>query len=273
MLILWKWQQNGLFVPSSFVGSLEQKYPHSFKPSSFASSAHCDFCQGSVWGLSKNTGYICEGTFEEVHKYSTCANVLPQHLLHILHSCVFVVDCGYVCHYRCKPKISHFCGLVATSNTINSVSSRRRAMSTSSSIHSSASSISSGAVSNKNIPKYHHRATEKERQPEIAKTMSAIVLYPFSGSSGQNDLTINPNDVVVIVHDNDDQKEDHMDNNHGWVKVSLVHLKIHKDIQQYIYNMLFIFLYLYHHIWFSILYVAIAYYDALYMPQLFWVRL
>lgn len=46
-----------------FLASLEQGKAHTFKASSFASSSQCDFCLTSVWGLSRSTGYVCEGFY------------------------------------------------------------------------------------------------------------------------------------------------------------------------------------------------------------------
>lgn len=157
---------------------------HDLKPSSFTIPTSCDYCKGTMWGLS-NKGFTCRA-------------------------------CGFNCHAKCEMKIAPNCSKVK--GQINPQPALSSVMSSSASIMSNSRSGRTNSVSEsvRHIPTNNltpnnisHSYTNPAPAASSVGDLRSIYTYEAQNA---DELSITEGDILHIVEQDDGS---------GWIKAQL----------------------------------------------------
>ncbi|RUP43324.1 hypothetical protein BC936DRAFT_137340 [Jimgerdemannia flammicorona] len=167
---------------------------HDFKATSFAIRTTCDYCQATIWGLSKQ-GFTCK-------------------------------DCGYNCHTKCEMKVPPDCtgikGKIARRVTVTSQSntlsksptspnlSPTNTVRSSRSISASSASLQPPTLNASSKPRSTSPATPNPAlsKSKTTKQLMATALYDYD-ADGDDELSVKEGDTLTVLEDDDGS---------GWIK-------------------------------------------------------
>ncbi|RUS30762.1 hypothetical protein BC938DRAFT_478989 [Jimgerdemannia flammicorona] len=200
---------------------------HDFKATSFAIRTTCDYCQATIWGLSKQ-GFTCK-------------------------------DCGYNCHTKCEMKVPPDCtgikGKIARRVTVTSQSntlsksptspnlSPTNTVRSSRSISASSASLQPPTLNASSKPRSTSPATPNPAlsKSKTTKQLMATALYDYD-ADGDDELSVKEGDTLTVLEDDDGS---------GWIKVrntpykslsQMAYVYLARSFQDFIYFQQMVFI-------------------------------